>query len=313
MVIIKQHEAFKPIPLTIVLFGMPGIGKSSIAATSSRPSYLIDFDRGAHRASKIIRTTVAQPDSWPDFDKWRNGEEYKKMGLKSLVVDTVGAMLDDHVAPHLVSMGGLNKTKSGALSQSGWGQMGSLFSNFKASLASDNTDLVAICHAKEDVDDEGGRQYRLDVKGQTSGILMRKADMIGFMYYKQGDYYIDFAPQPWHVGKDMAGMGEVKIPPITSAAYSTFLADLIENCRKKITFLSEESIAFQNALSEWQAKFDGFTTPDEFTNVMVEIAAISDKLLKDMVGGFWSSTLKAKKFKYDSTAKQVVDTNPQTA
>jgi hypothetical protein len=63
--IVRSSDPIRVERLNLVIYGPPGVGKSSLAFTADTP-LLLDFDQGAHRAANrkdIVR--VAQWGTWP--------------------------------------------------------------------------------------------------------------------------------------------------------------------------------------------------------------------------------------------------------
>lgn len=72
MPILKKEESLPKRPVVIVVYGEPGIGKTSLFNTSDEP-LLIDFDRGVDRS--IMRQDTLLVNKWEDVqveEKSRN-------------------------------------------------------------------------------------------------------------------------------------------------------------------------------------------------------------------------------------------------
>lgn len=65
MPIVKKNDVLPERPVIIVLYGVPGSGKTSVATTADNP-LLIDCDRGADRAVQRCDTIMAK--CWKDID-----------------------------------------------------------------------------------------------------------------------------------------------------------------------------------------------------------------------------------------------------
>ena len=59
--IINEGESVKTECLTAVIFGEPGVGKTSVSMTTDNP-VLLDFDMGVQRSA--VRKTAVRVDSW---------------------------------------------------------------------------------------------------------------------------------------------------------------------------------------------------------------------------------------------------------
>src|SRR5690348_16106448 len=96
---LKIHRASDPIAVTqikMLVYGQPGIGKSSFGFTSDTPLTL-DFDDGARRSA--FRQDIVQVSSWDDVNAI-TAEDLKP--YKTVIIDTVGRALD-FIAASIVS------------------------------------------------------------------------------------------------------------------------------------------------------------------------------------------------------------------
>ena len=94
MPIVKKNDVLPERPVIIVLYGVPGSGKTSVATTADNP-LLIDCDRGADRAVQRCDTIMAK--CWKDIDSERESMK----DYKTIVVDTAKSMIDDYLSQYL--------------------------------------------------------------------------------------------------------------------------------------------------------------------------------------------------------------------
>lgn len=294
-------------PLFIVIYGLPGMGKTSITHTAEKPVLLFDFDKGLHRASKKLKPDALLPGNYKEISDYITGKEFENdiaaNGYKTTVLDTIGTLLDDFLSPHLVAINPKNGNGAGGLGLTGWGVMQGTFNALKARIQSLGQNVVAVCHAKEEGDDV--KQLRLDVKGGSRGIIERSADMIGLMYVKGGKRYIDFSPTEWHIGKDIIGIGEIEVPHTSSPAFDTFLSDLIQRCQNEMQRQSQAQIDFIASLQEWRDVLEPCRTPDDFNGFIKSLSTLDQGLLKNQVKVYLGEALKANGCYYDVEAATV--------
>ena len=287
--LVEKTEPLPVRPMTMVLFAEPGLGKTSISFTAEGEILFTDFDKGIGRAVKKLRPLTIIPDKWADFSEFvfskkEDGLEavIKARNLKTMVLDTIGAALDDYLSPHLVSSDRKNGNGSGGLGLVGFGAMQSTFNNIKAKLTELGLDTLAICHARDEGDEV--KRWTMNVKGGSKDIIQRSADMIGFMYIKGGKRMIDFQPREWHIGKDIADFGEIEVPDSNTPEYNTFIKDLFDRARKHMLMKSEAETKFFEAVAEYESVIGSLGTVTDFVDFQKSIDEITtDELLKKNV------------------------------
>lgn len=95
MAIIRKSDVFPKRPVIIVIYGTPGVGKTSLFNTSKNP-ILLDCDRGADRAINRQDTIVAT--NWKEVLQ----DEGEIKNYSTLGIDTAKAVLDDFLMTYVV-------------------------------------------------------------------------------------------------------------------------------------------------------------------------------------------------------------------
>lgn len=223
MPIIKKNEAMPQRPVVILLYGVPGSGKSSIASTANNP-LLIDCDRGADRA--VLRPDVLTCSSWEDI----KGEINTMKEYNTIIIDTAKACLDDFMMAWAIRTD--DASKRNALKA--YGLIGKEFSQFVADLRAMGKDLIIIAHAKEDKDGDD-RIFYPDVTGQSRDLVQRIADQIGFLSYGgDNSRVLHFQKDRRITAKDTARLGNIIIPDASDPAYQTAMANIISATKTRI-------------------------------------------------------------------------------
>lgn len=231
---IKQTDSIKTETLTALIYGEPGIGKTSLANTSEN-ALLLDFDNGIQRA--CYRQNSLRIDKWEDIIELQNSKELKELNPSTIIIDTAGAMLDNYLANYVKKSDPKNMRRGGELSLQGYGAMKNVFSQFKNWVKSLNCSLIFIAHSTIKEDD---RQIP-KVTGGSYDVLQQECDLIGFMYSNLNKRVIDFNPTDIHVGKNCAEFNILEIPEYVEPSYKTFFSDLIQKTLDKMNSLSEEA------------------------------------------------------------------------
>ena len=258
MPILRKEESLPERPVVIVLYGEPGIGKTSLFNTAKNP-LLLDFDRGVDRS--INRQDTLLVSKWEDVlaeEKDGTFANYDTIGI-----DTAKAALDDFLMAYVVKQDYKNaKNKLDA-----YGAIGDEFKIFVSNRRGENADLVIICHAKDEKEGDIIKKIP-DVTGQSYNLLLRIADQVGYMKTVNNKRTIQFEPTDTTIGKNVARIPSVEIPDESSHDFKTFMADLITNVKLAIQTMSEAQKEALEKMEKYQAEVHECNDPDELTNLL---------------------------------------------
>jgi hypothetical protein len=258
---IEETEAIQVKSLAVLLYGAPGISKTSIGNTADDPLCL-DFDEGAHRS--FNRKPTMRFDSWPDVEAaWE-----KINGRKTVVVDTIGRALD-MLSLTLVAENSKWGTRAGGLTIQGYGALGSRFAMWNNLLRAEGKDRVYLAHEKEEKDGDD-RYWRPEIVGKSYTEAMKCSDIVGYIFRdRQNKRWIDFNPTDRHLGKNPAAWPIVAVPELADARQ--FLAGLLVDAKAKIGQISAEGAAIVALVSEWQKKLDADPPVPELTAMILDL------------------------------------------
>ena len=293
MPIIKKNDVTPERPVIIVLYGVPGSGKTSLATTAENP-LVIDTDRGYDRAVQRVDTLTAQ--KWQDVQA-----EYETIkGYKTVIVDTAKSVLDDYLAAYVCEQN--YKLKTNTLKR--FGQMAEEFKQFVNFLRSNGSDIVFICHDKET--QEGDTiKHAPDCTGQSKDLLIRIADQVGYVYISNKQRVINFEPLDNFVGKNVAQLGQIQIPDAPSKEFDTCMADIIKTVKKAIQSKSEAQRKAQEQLVALRESLTNAETEADVETLMKEAKALPP-ILKGPFFNEIKEVLADKGFEFDAKAKKFV-------
>lgn len=294
-------------PVFAVVYGLPGTGKTSLSFTAGKSVLHLDFDRSVNRAVQAVRPISIDPENYQSFRAWFFGQEaadfIRDHKIDCISLDTVGTLLDDFMSMWLIRANVKNSNGAGGLSLQGWGALTSEFNLIKSRMFELNVDIVAVCHAKE-VEEDGRAKMRLDVKGGSSGIIHRVADMIGYVFMNQGERQISFNPTEVGLGKDTGRIGRVVIPKADDPEYRGFFAGLIERTKAAMTEQSEAEIILKEALDGWSEDFAACEDMDRLNVLTAMAMAIEDPVEKGYVRNMLLSRAAELKAVWNKEAKR---------
>lgn len=267
-------------PLLLTLSGYPGQWKTTTAFTAEKP-LLFDFDKGIDRAEPTFRCPYY---NIPDYGAFKEqmvmttefADLVRNMGIKTIILDTVGAMLEDSITPWLISIDGKYAQRDGSLSQKGWGQLQSEFNSLINRFWGLGLDVVAVCHAKEEGGkDDGSKSLRLAVKGGSNEIITRKSDMLGFIKMVRKERVLDFNASDEQIGKNTGGFAPLTVPDVNTIQYQTFLADIFTATRRKMQTLTATQVKVNDQIEEVAEKVAACESIAALLILQVEIDALS--------------------------------------
>jgi hypothetical protein len=261
---LRITRATDPLPvtqLTIVLYALPGLGKTSTAFTAESP-ILLDFDHGAYR-SQFRKDTV-------QINKWSDVESIEASDLepfKTVVVDTAGRALDC-LAADIIRKNPKMKGFGGALSLQGYGALKSAFISWLSLLHSFGKDVILIAHADEQRSGDDIVE-RLDVQGGSKNEIYKVADAMGRIRTQDGGTILDFSPRENGFGKNPAQLPVIQIPDFRKEP--AFFSGVVAQIKDALNAQSEAGMKAQAEIDEARAWFSSLDTADDFNGVIEQI------------------------------------------
>lgn len=285
--IVRAEDPIQVNQITTVIYGAPGLGKTTLGFSSDNP-LLLDFDRGAYRA--MGRRDIVAVESWSDTVSI-TAEDMQP--YNTIVVDTVGRLLDflsDDIIRRNPKMG-----RGGALTLQGWGALKSEFYAWAKTIRLLGKDIILIAHASEEKKGDDIIE-RLDVQGGSKGEIYKSADAMGRISIQNGKRILNFSPTDAAFGKNPAGLPPVEIPDISTSP--DFFAGVIQSIKNKINELSDEQEKRKNMIADWLSTFDGAKTTDDF-NQLIETVQTADASILPIVKGELHKRATNAGFKYE--------------
>tara|TARA_Y100000782_G_scaffold110448_1_gene136871 strand:+ start:2174 stop:3235 length:1062 start_codon:yes stop_codon:yes gene_type:complete len=263
-----EDEAFEIGSIITIIFGEPGMAKTSLAYTSKEP-LLLDFDKGAHRAIGRKNTIVIS--KWEDVDLLLTDIEKGNLPInpQTLIIDTAGTMLDDFIAKYVIKNDFKNRKKAGEISLQGYGALKNVANQFFSRVKSLNVDLIFICHTEQFKDGDEVK-HRPKMTGGSYDILIAKADMVGYMESKNNKRTLNFNPTDRHIGKNTAELPMLEIPHYNDASFQGYMEKLIQQTKNKITSKNEAQEKAIKELNKYKIEINELDNVEEVPNELFE-------------------------------------------
>lgn len=266
MPILKKDEPLKERPVIILLYGDPGVGKTSLFNTSANP-LLINFDRGHDRA--ILRQDTLVMDKWEDVETEEKAGTFKDYA--TIGIDTAKAALDDFLMAYVIKQDYKNaKNKLAA-----YGAIGDAFKVFVSNRRAEAADIIILAHAKDEKDGDLIKKFP-DVTGGSYQLLLRIADMIGYMTMRNNQRIIQWDPTDTTIGKNVARLPVTVVPDKDDPALRTFMDGIVQKVKKSIVAMSEAQAVSLRKIQAFETEINGVETAAELTTVVANVAADKD-------------------------------------
>ncbi len=289
--IIRAEDPIEVNQLVVVIYGSPGLGKTTTGFTAAKP-LLIDFDKGAYRAA--IRGDSVSVSSWADV---ANITDEDLAPYETVVVDTVGRALD-FLTTDIIKKNPKHGY-GGALTLQGYGQLKAKFTAWLTMLKQLNKDVVLIAHSTEDKNNDAVIE-RLDVQGGSRSEIYKSADAMARLYIKNGQRILNFSPTDAAFGKNPGCLEPLKVPGINET--SIFLEKIIADIKEHLNELTEEQAKRQKEIEEWSKYIKSAKTVDEHNTLVAEITGEKSAIVP-LIKGMIHKQATQKGFVFDKKTK----------
>lgn len=258
--ITKPSEPIATETLVITLFGQPGIGKTSVAFSASKP-LLLDFDGGSQRA--FGRKDVVRVRSWGDV---ASIDAEDVAGFDTIVIDTVGRALE-FLATSVIASDPKLGSKTGELSIRGYGALKSAFAQWLSRVRTFGKNVILIAHEKEEKNGDD-TIVRIDAMGATRTEVIRLSDLVGFISADGKAGTLDFNPTDKHTGKNCVGFEILRIPNLRTEPvwFGGIIAQALDTMNAK----TEEQAKQEAAFAKWIAKASEWSTVEHINTALSE-------------------------------------------
>ena len=244
MIVKPSEMKFEGKKLFIIVAGVPGIGKTTLALSAPKP-LLIDLDKGVDRVETRYRTDT---DVVSSYEELRSDLEKADLSpYETIVIDTGGKLLE-MLKPVVIARDQKNAQTNGELSLKGYGAVKKMFNEFVTFVKSLNKHLVMVFHATEVADGETTK-LRIRMEGKSRDEVWDSVDIGGFMEMRGNKRTIGFSNCDRYYAKGTHGIhGVYDIPTLANGNNNTFLTELINNVINDLTSENKEFTEYQELM-----------------------------------------------------------------
>lgn len=247
--------------IKVLIYGQPGIGKSTLGLSAPKPLY-IDCDKGVHRINPKHQTDTVPVEKWEDMQELLTTDI---SDYDTLVIDTAGKMLG-FASDYLGRMNPKNKQADGSLTQKGYGARKTLFIDFFNKVTALNKHIVFVAHDKEDK--KGDTVFvRPDIGGSSGADLIRELDLVGYIEAIGNIRTISFEPTESHYGKNTCGLQPtINLPDINKVS-NDLLTQIFGSYQKNVEGRQEMGKQYQDLINVISGKVEAIKDADTANEV----------------------------------------------
>lgn len=296
----------------IIIAGVPGIGKTTLALSAPKP-LLIDFDKGVSRVEAKYRQDTLTANSVQEVRTELTTTDLSD--YETIVLDT-GGKLFELMKPEIIKENSKAGKSDGSLSLQGYGIAKRKYHDFLEFLKSLNKHLVIIFHASEVVLDEETKLtgLRIRIEGSSRDEVWDDADLGGFLEMKGNKRTIGFSNCDRYYAKGTHGIqGLYEIPNLKEGKANTFLTDLIDKAHADLAQENKEFFEYKKVMAS-KVLIDSADDLEKLNKALNTICGLTHRLTsKEELWFALTERAKALGAHYDKAGKQFVADNPITA
>ena len=233
MIVTPENMTFDGKKFSMILYGSPGIGKTTLALSAPDP-VLIDFDRGMSRVRSQHRKAAIFCDTYEDVLNDLASPDMRS--FQTVVVDTGGSFITYLQDWAMRADPKVNRQKNGAISLKGFGAVKSEFIRFTNYVKDTlNKNLIYVFHSTEQMDKDGNPQVRLMCEGAAKNIVWTPCDFGGYVQMIGDRRVVCFTPEQEFFAKGCHGIkGQIAVPELGPADANDFITRLFDQAKANI-------------------------------------------------------------------------------
>ena len=280
MPIVKPTEMnFSNKNIIIIIDGLPGTGKSTVANSAPDPLN-IDTDEGAARVKPEHRVDTSVCKNYEEILADIKAAEGK---YKTIIIDTCGALIE-YMKEWAMRTDPKASKKDGGFSLQGYGIIKSEFIRLSAELRK-KFNVIYLFHDSMTKVDENVF-YELVVEGSARTLVYQPADLAAHLFIQNGKRYLGFTPTEQYTAKSAYGIsGLIEVPELKPGQPNDFLTKLFAKVRANLeaesAALSPEKEKYDVAISIAKKMVDSVNSPEQVQEVFEGLKRLDHALTSE--------------------------------
>lgn len=232
--------------LFIIIAGVAGIGKTTLALSAPKP-LLIDLDNGIDRVEARYRADTEHASSYIELMNDLTNADLSE--YESIVIDTGGKLLE-FLKPVVIGQDRKNSKSNGELSLQGYGAVKKEFNKFVDYIRALKKHVIMVFHATEVPVGDDTTGLRIRIEGRSRDEVWDNADIGGFVEMKGNKHTIGFSNCDRYYAKGTHGIhGIYEIPTLDRDSKNTFLTDLINKVLEDLESENKEATTYTKLMA----------------------------------------------------------------
>ena len=277
MIVTPENMSFDGKKFSMILYGSPGVGKTTLALSSPNP-VLIDFDRGMSRVKSQHRKPAIFCSTYEEVLSDLQSPAMKD--FETIVVDTGGSFITFLQDWAMRADPKVNRQKNGAISLKGFGAVKSEFVRFTNYVKDTlNKNLIYVFHSQEQADKDGNSQQRLMCEGAAKNIVWTPCDFGGYVQMIGNERVVCFSPDQEYFAKGCHGIvGQIKVPELGPTDTNDFISRLFDQAKANIAAEAEAYAPvkqqYDRVMATVRQMLDSITDAESANKVVADVKAL---------------------------------------
>lgn len=256
--------------LCVIIAGVPGIGKTTLALSSPKP-LLIDLDKGVSRVEARYRKDTDVVSTFAELESDLKNSDLS--AYETIVIDTGGKLLE-MLKPIVIADDPKNAKRDGNLSLQGYGAVKRKFASFINYVKSLNKHLVIIFHATEVALNDDLTGLRIRIEGSSRDDVWDDVDIGGFVEMQGKKRVIGFSNCDRYYAKGTHGIhGTYEIPVLDKGVKNDFLTKLFEKIKDDLNSETVEFANYQKVIDSLTPSIDNATDFESLNKAYAEVVS----------------------------------------